>query len=613
MAQKKLPLINSAHGSETRNIINELIKLFNSMGYTYDEALQKAHETLNEAKKTNDMNKDVQNQLDVLIIESGNANAEVSQARGGLPLLKDRLNKVDKRLEELSINIMEFEHLKVVRGNGYDWQPVFKAAVEFAHSKGGGKLYAPANVYELYSSIPWETNISLFGAGMGKTILRPIGNNLSAIRQTDETKYNKDNPLEDVMFVDFEIDGTGFTNDTHSMSVKGLFILYMKRALFLNLYIHDTIGTGLGCDFLDQTVIHGCIVENCGRLFGTAPAGLNIGGAGIGIGTGVWETETLTISDCHAINCGSNGIFVEKQGNAPYAAKGIRIVNCTSINNRNNGIEDKGVTGLLVQGCLMQNNSGWGLKINGNAEASEGMILNNIIRDNSEDGVILGQLYKGHYDFSGNRIYRNAKRGLRIGVSGQTVPNISFKDNKIYENKNSGIDFISNDNGLIKNLFIEGNEIHANGDETIARGVQISAHIDNLSLKDNIFFDDRENVRQHRGMRLDSSRKIKGGFITDNVFKHAPLGIELLGETEDVIINNNYGYTTENYGGATFAVGEELINIPHGLAKTPGFVSSSVRGTELQDVWVRDFGVTNIVLKRSDTTKQLNVFWEAKV
>lgn len=89
MVQKNLPLINSSHGSETRNIINELIKIFNSMGYSYNEALQKAHEVLN-------MNVDVQSQLDGLIIESGNANAEVSQARGGFPLLKDRLINTEK-------------------------------------------------------------------------------------------------------------------------------------------------------------------------------------------------------------------------------------------------------------------------------------------------------------------------------------------------------------------------------------------------------------------------------------------------------------------------------------------------------------------------------------
>ena len=91
--QKKLPTINSAHGSETRNIINELIKLFNGMGYTYDEALRKAQNVLNEAQKTNDMNEDVQRQLNDIILENGNSEAEVVQARGGYDLLKNRLDE----------------------------------------------------------------------------------------------------------------------------------------------------------------------------------------------------------------------------------------------------------------------------------------------------------------------------------------------------------------------------------------------------------------------------------------------------------------------------------------------------------------------------------------
>ena len=69
MVQKKLPLINSAHGSETRNIINELIKLFNGIGYTYDEALSQAHVILKKAQQTNDMNKDVQAQVNKFISE----------------------------------------------------------------------------------------------------------------------------------------------------------------------------------------------------------------------------------------------------------------------------------------------------------------------------------------------------------------------------------------------------------------------------------------------------------------------------------------------------------------------------------------------------------------
>ena len=93
MVQKKLPLINSAHGSETRNIINELIKLFNGMGYTYNEALSKAHDVLNEAKKTNDMNKDVQTQINNLILSDGESDAEVIQARSNFNTLNSRVTQ----------------------------------------------------------------------------------------------------------------------------------------------------------------------------------------------------------------------------------------------------------------------------------------------------------------------------------------------------------------------------------------------------------------------------------------------------------------------------------------------------------------------------------------
>lgn len=111
--QKKLPSINSAHGSETRNIINELIKLFNSMGYTYDEALQKAHDVLNEAKQTNDMNKDVQKQVNDLILHAGESDAEVIQARGNHTVLNERLKDVDKRLAEMPIKPLKYGPLEM--------------------------------------------------------------------------------------------------------------------------------------------------------------------------------------------------------------------------------------------------------------------------------------------------------------------------------------------------------------------------------------------------------------------------------------------------------------------------------------------------------------------
>lgn len=105
MVQKKLPLINAAHGSDTRNIINELIKLFNNLGYTYDEALQKAHDTLDEAERINNINNDTNNRLDNIIADSGTSSTEVVDARGEYTVLRNRMDAETAQLDEATENI----------------------------------------------------------------------------------------------------------------------------------------------------------------------------------------------------------------------------------------------------------------------------------------------------------------------------------------------------------------------------------------------------------------------------------------------------------------------------------------------------------------------------
>ena len=121
MVQKKLPLINSAHGSETRNIINELIKLFNGMGYTYDEALQKAHDVLNEAKQTNTKNNNTNARLDKFIADSGTSSAEVVDARGKHTVLS---NHLDSMKRTANVNLEDL------------WQPKNQPNIH-SHFKGG--------------------------------------------------------------------------------------------------------------------------------------------------------------------------------------------------------------------------------------------------------------------------------------------------------------------------------------------------------------------------------------------------------------------------------------------------------------------------------------------
>ena len=62
-----------------------------------ERILTEAKTINNYSKEVNDKNVDVQTQLNGLVIESGNANAEVSQARGLSNTLRDEIKRVDTK------------------------------------------------------------------------------------------------------------------------------------------------------------------------------------------------------------------------------------------------------------------------------------------------------------------------------------------------------------------------------------------------------------------------------------------------------------------------------------------------------------------------------------
>lgn len=74
-----------------------------------DSILDNSNSTLNEAKKTNDMNKNVQQQINTLIAESGTSDAELLQVRTDIfgktfAVAKDRLDQSQKRLHHIDEN-----------------------------------------------------------------------------------------------------------------------------------------------------------------------------------------------------------------------------------------------------------------------------------------------------------------------------------------------------------------------------------------------------------------------------------------------------------------------------------------------------------------------------
>ena len=85
----------------------------NNLNIKADATLLKADAVLLNAENINNKNVDVQNQLDNIILESGTSDAEVVQSRtdsngNTFPLLKDRLNNIDKNILSRGVNLMDF-------------------------------------------------------------------------------------------------------------------------------------------------------------------------------------------------------------------------------------------------------------------------------------------------------------------------------------------------------------------------------------------------------------------------------------------------------------------------------------------------------------------------
>lgn len=318
------------------------------------------------------------------------------------------------------INIKDYG----AKGDGVaDDTQAFRDAVSMAAA--GSTIFMPQGVYRITGSIKWKTKLSLVGTGVGSSIIKMDGTLFNAIEQIDNrpgTGLNPDgttfaDPLEDCHFTDFEIDATGLTSTAANVGGKGMFILFMRRGLFRNLYIHHTIGTGLGCDFLEDTLIENCNVSYCGKNF--PPTGLRIGQSGIGIGTGWKEKENVRVVNCVTNYNGNYGVFFELQDailQRDFRPTGAAVVNCTSEGNRN-GFGNVASGGVTFIGCYAAKNKESGFSLTG-TRIGQNLIIGCTSENNTQHGYTLS--YHGALDAVANCI---AKGNGGTGVNFYTNQN----------------------------------------------------------------------------------------------------------------------------------------------------------------------------------------------
>jgi hypothetical protein len=376
-------------------------------------------------------------------------------------------------------------------------QPALQALVDalgaaYAADGLGRVIYCPPGNYAIRdASVVWRSGVSLVGAGPGVTrfLLSNPANRADpttlAVFTASWHGANPDNHLADCTFERFEIDGSGVALAGYNVFAKGLYLQYMLRGRFRDLHIHDTVATGLGCDFLQDTMIESVLVERCGRL----NSGAEIGGAGFGVGVGGWGgVERFTISDCTAVGNGANGFFVELQREFRLRPRGIRIIGCHAEDNYN-GISDWGADGMVVSACTMIGNrvAGYNVSSYGTSHTAGqgGIVADCVIDRNLGDGLAVGNT-PGRYTFRGNRISANgrhgyAERNLPLGDQGPAGL-IVLDGNEIWDNALDGVrsDAVTVDAALVDNR-VQGNGRRA---EPAARGAGRSVSYTATSVTD---------------------------------------------------------------------------------------------------------------------------------
>lgn len=425
--------------------------------------------------------------------------------------------------------------------------PAIQSAIDaVASATNKGIVFLPAGRYRLNTPLVPKSGVTLRGAGIGKTILLPYGT-VSAIQ--DITTGSSASPLTDMVFEDFEIDGSNQTGTPYNVQTKGFFILYLKRCIFRNLYIHDTAATGLGNDYYQDSVIDSLIVKGCGRL----NSGTDPGGSGIGIGIGELSStfENLVVTNCHAIGNKRFGIFVETQ-NPAKRPLGTIITNNVSSGNQY-GIGECGGTGTIIANNIVTANTKDGISMNPGTFTTPTpgrmtVITGNSIYSNTECGIKLSAtsgLTLSGYKITGNRIWSNDV-GFRSTATNVNPGYITITGNDIHDHVASGIEIGTSVSGAsYKHVVITNNVIWNNGkgNGSFCAGIRIAEAIADLQILNNRCFDDQGTQTQVEGLLVGATRVVTGGKIEGNDFRdNKTRGITLSGTLTSVDVRNNAGY-----------------------------------------------------------------------
>lgn len=127
----------------------------------------------------------------------------------------------------------------------------------------GGVVELLDGVFTVSDTIRILPNVWVKGQGMTQTKIQDaVGSADIDIFSADRAIYNGTNPLENGVISHMELDGSNL--DTSSSFGKGIDAVGLINFKVFQLYVHDTVATGIGLDDFRSGTITECLTENCG-------------------------------------------------------------------------------------------------------------------------------------------------------------------------------------------------------------------------------------------------------------------------------------------------------------------------------------------------------------
>ena len=410
----------------------------------------------------------------------------------GLPTsVNNMLNGLSRRVQQQA----DGRFLTSIKDYGWDpnsqedaRQVIQRAIRDMARNPYGGVIYLPPGVYRLSSFLTPAPNVSIIGAGTGKTILMPYGS-YSALQFTT-SPTNPVPELTDFVYSDFEVDCQDqvLPDEGYLPRTKGLYFNFYRRGHLHRLRVRNSGATGIGIDFARDSAITECVVENFGRL---APSGNDnpAGASGLGLGAGGTQSEPLYVAGNFCRNGKNFGIFLEKQHgtNAPYSSEHTIVTGNTCTGN-NAGLGDCGVDGMIATNNNFSENN-YGVIISPGTvlayPGSRGRLQCNIIAKNAKHGVYYNSTTEqrdGEYQIDSNTIRDNGEDGINFKAPGQEVRSMFIQGNDVYRNGRHGFHL---EDGTAINMDVVNNRFWNNGLTASGNGINLASEVRMSSFSGN--------------------------------------------------------------------------------------------------------------------------------